>query len=366
LDGRTQPPANEILICQNGLLHVPTRSLHPHDPAYFAHAALDYDYDLDAPKPKAWLKWQDGIWADDSEAKSFMQEITGYFVSGSTNYQKIPLIVGPRRSGKGTFARVVEKLLGPSNVCSPTMSSFSGDFPLQPLIGKTLAILSDARLGGKADQKAITETLLRVSGEDAVNVSRKNTTDWYGHLPTRFLIMTNELPRLLDASGALASRFIVLMMRKSFLGKEDHSLTARLLNELPGILNWALDGWERLDGRGYFKVPQSSNEAIDQLADLTSPVAAFARDRCLIKENETEEIDKLYNQWKWWCGEEGRGFSGTKASFKRDLSAAYPEISECRPRSDDGPRPRKYQGISLITGFESEQSSDDQDGDKIF
>jgi putative DNA primase/helicase len=40
-------------------------------------------------------------------------------------------------------------------------------------------------------------------------------------LPVRFLFLTNELPRLDDASTALASRFMVLRLTRSFFGVED-------------------------------------------------------------------------------------------------------------------------------------------------
>ena len=47
-------------------------------------------------------------------------------------------------------------------------------------------------------------------------------------LRVRFLVISNELPSLADASGALASRFIVLRLINSFYGREDQRLTERL------------------------------------------------------------------------------------------------------------------------------------------
>jgi putative DNA primase/helicase len=61
-------------------------------------------------------------------------------------------------------------------------------------------------------------------------------------LPTRFMIFSNELPRTIDASGAFAGRFLILRLTKSFYGQEDHGLTEGLMEELPGILLWAVDG----------------------------------------------------------------------------------------------------------------------------
>ena len=75
-----------------------------------------------------------------------------------------------------------------------------------------------------------------------MTVDRKFRDGWTGRLETRFLLLSNELPRLGDTSGALASRFIILLLRNSFFGKEDLGLTDRLMKEMPGILKWSLDG----------------------------------------------------------------------------------------------------------------------------
>src|SRR5947209_6415279 len=51
LDDRAHPPASEILSCRNGLLHLATRSMHLHSPAFFTLNAVDYDYDPNAREP---------------------------------------------------------------------------------------------------------------------------------------------------------------------------------------------------------------------------------------------------------------------------------------------------------------------------
>jgi putative DNA primase/helicase len=76
------------------------------------------------------------------------------------------LLIGPKRGGKGTIARVLRSLLGHNSVAGPTMASLSTAFGLEPLITKSLAVISDARIGGKTDKSAIMERLLSISGED--------------------------------------------------------------------------------------------------------------------------------------------------------------------------------------------------------
>ena len=65
--------------------------------------------------------------------------------------------------------------------------------------------------------RVIVERLLSISGEDSRTIDRKFKAPWTGRLETRFLILSNELPRLTDPSGAMASRFITLVLTLSLL-----------------------------------------------------------------------------------------------------------------------------------------------------
>lgn len=348
-------PAGEIIACRNGLLHVQTRTLLPHTPRFFNTFALPFDYDPEAPEPVEWLGFLRQLWEEDEESIQTLQEAMGYTLTADTSQQKMFLIVGPPRSGKGTIARVWRGLLGHGNVAGPTLSAFGTNFGLAPLIGKPLAIISDARLSGKADQQAVVERLLSISGEDAITIDRKYKTHWTGQLPTRIVILTNELPRLADTSGALANRFIVLRLTRSWLGKEDPTLTARLLRELPSILNWALEGLARLRGRGYFIQPTSSADVARELMELSSPITAFVREMCIVGPAYRVPADDLYEAWRAWCEANGRENPGTKQSFGRDLHAALPNLRVVRPR-EDGQQRRWYEGIGLLRRDETRLS----------
>ena len=140
LDGAEHPPANEMLVCQNGVLHLPTLVLHPHSPALFTLNALDYAHDATAPHPPEWSRFLHSLWGDDHESIATLQEMFGLLLTGETRHQKIFMLVGPKRSGKGTIARVLTALLGQANVASPTLNALTQTFGLQPLIGKRLAI----------------------------------------------------------------------------------------------------------------------------------------------------------------------------------------------------------------------------------
>jgi putative DNA primase/helicase len=332
-------PALEIIAVANGLLHLPTRRLHPHDPAFFCVNAADFDFTPSADCPE-WFAFLDDLWPDDPEAADTLQEWFGYSLTTDTRQHKIMMLVGPKRGGKGTIGRVLSAMLGTANVCSPTLSSLGTNFGPWQLVDKQLAIIADARLSGRQDQHIIAERLLSISGEDLQTIDRKFKEPWTGHLSVRFMILTNELPRIADASTALPSRFIVLPLTKSFLGEEDHGLTQRLIAERAGILNWTLDGRDRLAKRKRFVQPKSGEDLIQELEDLSSPVATFVRERCTIKPGARVGCSALFDAWKAWSEDQGRDHPGTVQTFGRDLRAVVPGLKVVQ-------HPRRYEGIQL-------------------
>ena len=340
--------SGDPIAVKNGLLHVPTRTLYPPNAGFFNLSAAPFSYQPDTPEPEAWLAFIESLWPDDAEARETLQEIFGLMLTTDTSHQKIILLIGPKRGGKGTIARILRALLGTDNTCSPTLAGLGQNFGLASLIGKPLAIISDARLSGRSDLAAVTENLLRISGEDAVSVPRKFQGDWVGQLPTRFLMLTNELPALLDSSGALASRFLILPLTESFYGREDRTLTESLLAELPGIFNWSLAGLDRLATRGHLLQPASGAAMADQLDRLSSPIKAFVSDECALDPAAEILCAALFDAWERWCQSEHRERLGTLQMFGRNLSAAFPQIALHRPRSSSGERQRVYAGIRLL------------------
>ena len=345
-------PADEVLVAKNGIFHLPsvvsgkTPFSIPLTPRLFVQTALDYECHLNATRPAAWLGFLDQLLAGDPESIATLQEWFGYCLADDTRQQKMLMIVGPKRSGKGTIARIQRMLIGPANVCGPTLASLSQNFGLWPLVGKSLGIISDARLGGRTDSQIVVERLLSISGEDALTIDRKMLEPITCKLPTRLMILSNELPRLGDSSGALAGRMIILRLTKSFYGHEDQDLTKKLLAELPGILLWAIEGWRRLRDRGRFIQPQAASEMVEELGDLTSPIGEFIRDCCDVGPSRNVSRSDLYEKYLEWCKAKGRNHPADNAGFGRDLRAAIPSLDISQPRVD-GYRVRNYVGIGL-------------------
>jgi putative DNA primase/helicase len=346
-DSRDNLDPTKVVVFSNGLLDLTTRQILSHTPAFFGMNALPFPFDPEAPEPVEWLRFLASLWPDDQEPIDTLQEWFGANLVGETRFQKILLLVGPRRSGKGTVAKVLREMLGAINCCGPTLASLADRFGLQSLIGKLAAIVGDARLSDRADKGVLTERLLSLSGEDAISVQRKNLVDWEGRLTALLTILTNELPRLSDASGALAGRFLILSMMISFYGREDTGLFDRLRPEMPGILLWSLKGLDRLLARGRFVEPKSSGELKTTLEDITSQVAAFVRSECVEGGDIRITKRRLYDAWCRYCQERGWKWASSDAEFGRKLRAAIPTLNETRPVLADGKRSELYVGVNL-------------------
>jgi putative DNA primase/helicase len=357
----SDPDPRGVIPVRNGLVHVETGQLLPPAPRLFVPYSLPFEYSADAPPPSAWFAFLASVWGEDRESVETLQEWLGYLLTADTSQQKALMIVGPRRSGKGTIGRVLVQLLGERNVASPTLASLGSNFGLEPLIGRTAALMSDARLGARADIAAVAENLLRLTGEDAISVDRKFREAYTARLLARVVVLTNEVPLFRDAASALPSRFIVLRTDKSFFGREDHGLDGRLAAELPGILVWALDGLRRLRARGRFVQPLSGAAQMRLMEDLASPVSAFLRDACVMEAGAEVPVGKLYEAWREWCREHGRDQPGTEQTFGRDIAAAAAGVGHKRPRIN-GVRVRMYTGLRTRTPDDPVEGDDDDEG----
>ncbi|MFI9117892.1 phage/plasmid primase, P4 family [Streptomyces bikiniensis] len=328
IDGRD---AGRVVAFENGLLDISSRAMLPATPAYFNASSLPYAYRVTDEQPTEWFKFLASVWPDDEESVKALQEWFGYVLSGRNDLEKALMLIGPPRAGKGTIAAVLEALVGCQNMAGPTLSSLSQNFGLQSLIGKSIAVIDDARSPSR-DRDIILERLLSVIGRGVLTVDRKNREPWIGRIPARVMLMSNELPSFADASGAFAGRFVILVMTNSFLNKEDPHLRDRLLKEVPAILRWSLDGLDRLTERGHFVEPKASAGTRDDFEESTTKVKAFVEQLCEVGPQHKVVKNTLFQVWVSWC--EQRKFKpGTESTFAKNLKAYNPKIESYRSRS---------------------------------
>jgi putative DNA primase/helicase len=334
----------------NGVYEPATGALVPHTHERFNLHALAFEHDPSATAPE-WLGFLESIAPGDTEVHDLLAEWFGYVLSGDTNQQKMLSLVGPTRCGKGTIARILNTLVGPAYVATPTLTSLSGTFGRQHLIGKKLAVLTDVRWKGRGNVAEGLDEILAITGEDARDVPRKNREDWHGKLGVRFMCMSNDPPAFTDSSGALGNRMIQIQLRISFLGREDLTLDDRLAKELPGIFNWAMAGLKRLRSRGRFTQPESGRALQEHVILAASPYQQFIEDCCDLSDPRAEEayVDLHWAYTQWLAEDEGYTMTAPKQSaVAAGLASASERVSLHR-----GPR-RAFDGLakaSVMTGI---------------
>lgn len=290
---------DRVLACVNGVVRLDGgATLVPHHPEVFNLTSLPFAYDPDAACPR-WLAFLEEALPGDAEAHDFLGEWFGYVLSGRTDQQKIASLIGKRRGGKGTIARVLTAMLGKEGVTAPDITDLGSHFGRASLIGKSLAVLADVRWNSNLSSEAL-KTFLAISGEDTVTIPRKHKDDWTGRSGLRFMVMSNDVPSFADRSNAIGTRMIHVKFDVTFEGREDFGLEAKLMAELPGILNWALAGLARLDAAGRFTVPRSGIVISQEMEENANPVATFVLEMGETgAEKEIEAVTLLaaYNGW---------------------------------------------------------------------
>jgi putative DNA primase/helicase len=205
--------------------------------------------------------------------------------------------------------------------------------------------------------------ILRIVGEDDVDVERKPIGGAVtGKLPIRIVISSNLLPPLPDVSGALVARLVTLTMKRSFLGEEDLTLDRKLEAELPGILNWAIEGWRRLKAQGHFTATGESRATASKIADLASPLNAFLRECCELEPGAKEPRSRVWRRFEAFVMDNDLPPTYTSSNyFHRDLEvAAQHRITLSRPRID-GTQVPHWIGLRLrpsTAGVEADTESE--------
>ena len=346
IDPKPDDPAPvDLLPFKNCVLNLQTFQTQEPTPRLFSLNKVDCEYKPEA-KSKKWDEFLKQIFPELNDARiGCIEEVFGYCLTADTSQQKAFLWQGARRSGKGTLGHVLRALVGGDRWAGPTVSSFGNDFGLQQLIGKSVAMIADARGQTKHDPHVVVERILTITGEDAIGINRKNKSFWDGQLPTRLIYASNIPPKLNDPSGTIVSRFIGIPFTESFEGRENPKLTDELLVELPGIVNKVLEGLKRLRTRGRFEQPEIGKDLLDAMDENTGPVRNFVAEHCAVGLDykiETSYLFQIFNAW----AKNHNHHPMAQNTFGSDLFALNLGIKQTKLREGEK-RKRYYQGITL-------------------
>jgi len=217
--------------------------------------------------------------------------------------------------------RVLQLLVGKENCCFPSIENLGHNFGMAELIGKTLAQVTDLNADARSNMGAAASRMNAVSGEDGVTIDRKFNSAWNGKLPTRFVVSGNTMPNFGSHTTAMAARLIIVPFDVSFFGREDRALTEKLKAELPGILNWALDGLDTIRVKGDIEEPAESKVSKLRLIYKSDPIHGFIAEHCELDADDLTDRHVFYDAYVRYCKE-----TGSHPVAMKDLTTKLEEL----------------------------------------
>lgn len=331
----------EMLCLQNGTYDFTLGILRAHDPENRLTYKLPIDFDPKA-KCERWLEFLLEAVPDERD-RNTLQEVFGYVLQAGNPHQLMVMLIGPKRSGKSTILRVMEALLGPENVSHQTLQALSSNrFSPAHLYGKMLNTFADLPVKVVKDL-GILKTL---SGEDTLDVERKGKDFFRLTWGGKAIFSCNELPSLNRMDEAFFRRWLCIgVPNVTELAKVDPDLTTKLLKQLPGIFNWALDGRSRLALRGRFDPAMEESGIKGMWLDSANPMRIYVRDRVVTErgcEVPTERVYEDYLNWTTEANMEALGKRAFTEAFWRESKATRAKI--VGPGGKDA---RGFRGIRL-------------------
>jgi P4 family phage/plasmid primase-like protien len=205
-------PSSDFINLENGILNVWTGELLPHSPKVLSTIRIPIEYDAQASCPRI-TEFIGEVFPRDSTELAW--EILGDLVTPDRSIQKAICLVGEGGNGKGVFAQLAVRFVGPNNVSHLSLQKIEKDrFAVAGLYQKVANICTDLPsecLGDSSLFKAIT-------GCDRMTGEFKYQHAFHFTPFVRLIFSANHLPTSRDASVAFFDRWLVIPFEKRFRG----------------------------------------------------------------------------------------------------------------------------------------------------
>ena len=343
-----------LIAAANCVIDLDERTSREHSPEYhfLSRLGCEFDPDADAPRFRAFLN---EVVPSDTERQK-LQEYAGYtLLHWGLPYHKALFLVGPTASGKSTFLDTINAMLGEDTVASLTPQQLTGErFAGAELYGKWANIRNDI----PAATVKNTGEFKEIIGGDPMKAERKRKDPFRFEPTAKHLYAANELPATETDDEAFYRRILLVPFPETIPKAErDKHLDDKLQAELPGVLNWAIEGLQRLMSTGGFTGDRSPGRTQDTWQKWSDSVSRFKD--AAIEDGGGEKIakSKLYAAYLEYCRQEGIP-SDTQHSMTRGLK--QDGLADGRAYVD-GQQVRVFHDVAL-TGRGDELLDDAQGG----
>lgn len=293
--------------------------LKSHDSNDFLTYVLPFEHN---PKAKAPLfkKYLNRVLPDES-SQMVLQEFLGYVFVRHLKLEKALILLGGGQNGKSVMFEIAMALLGKVNVSTKSLGDLtdrdSGNDNRAKLGDKLLNYGSEIR--GKDVDADIFKKL--VSGEP-VAAREKYKTGFDLENNCKFMFNANKLPQGAERTEAYYRRFIIIPFDVKITNTEkDPELHTKIIREeLPGVLNWVIEGLDRLLLNKDFTVCKAAEEALDTYKKESNNVLLFIDESGLIPHQTSfRTIKDIHSEFTDWCDDPGHR-PMAKNKFSKELN----------------------------------------------
>jgi len=293
----------DFINLKNGMLKLSTMELKKHSKKYYSTVQLPFAYDPGATCEQ-FQKYLESVFECDEQRIALLQEWFGYLLTCETKAQKALVLYGSGSNGKGVCSSIIEALVGRENISYASLADLSNQFIRATLFDKQLVMSSENEIGNFNTQyfKQI------VGGDTCITASHKNKKPFEFFPYCKIVMSTNNLPDTRDRTDGFYRRLQFIHFSKYFSEEEkDVNLTEKLKTELPGILNWALIGLQRLRENDYrFSPCKSSERLLHEYRVEQNPFLEFVSECLNVDTPQSKEENRIvYNSFKDWCHQNG-------------------------------------------------------------
>ena len=132
-------------------------------------------------------------------------------------------------------------------------------------------------------------------------------------------ITTNNLPNITGTDEAIWRRIMVIPFPVTIPAEErDKTLADRLVQELPGIFNWAIDGLKDWQVEG-LNPPAPVQQSIRNYRSENDTVTQWLEAACNLRSTVTTTMKDLYESYRMFC--ENSGLEGmSNSGFGKELT----------------------------------------------
>lgn len=315
-----------LINLKNGVLDVKNDKLLPHSKKYFFKQAINVDYDKSA-KCELWESTLLDIFSNDKDLIKTVQEMFGYILVGGDPFlHKSFVLHGTGRNGKGIIINMLKALLGRESYSSVSLENLDRAFATVLMDGKL------ANLSEETPSEINSEIFKTIVGGGEIQVSKKGKDEYLMKCNARMVFACNDFPYFNDKNFSILDRLFFIPFNKTYVEGEnrDPFLLDKLIPELPGILNWAIQGaFAVMKNR---KIVQSlaSIEMKEEFREDNDQVFSWFKD-CVkiegiaggVKEKTVDEIYMNYTLWTETSGNKPMG----KNPFSKRLKRIIKEFS---------------------------------------